>query len=219
MSSPRVPAFQPRLEGGENQGDVVQADGSRVDVLSKPVAPIYGDAGNNGNPQTGQDAEDQLARLLAGADSGQIRTWAGNISQNNARKAQEFFPNSSPLKYVGAYAVPATYQSLTLSEVNRRRFGAYVPWIENQGDDMTPLAGNRIIVAGDSFSLKNGIVDSPSEDAIPVEWQEQMDSEWRQVQINTGPAGGGTFNRQHLAMGRFSMSANPHQSNSTLLPS
>ena len=45
-----------------------------------------------------------------------------------------------------------------------------------------------------------------------------MDSEWRQVQLNMGPAGAGSYNRQHLAMGRFSMNANPHQSNSTLLP-
>jgi hypothetical protein len=214
MSMPRVPVFQPRVDANQ--------EGSRVDVLAQPgqngsqLAPIYGDEQrNNGG---GQDAEDQLARLLAGADSGQIRAWAGNISQQNARKSLEFFPNTSPLKYIGPYAQPATYQSLTLSEVNRRRFGAYVPWVDNQGNDMTPLAGNRIIVAGDPFSLKNGVVDSNNEDAIPVEWQNQMDGEWRQVQLNMGPAGAGSYNRQHLAMGRFSMTANPHQSSSTLLP-
>ena len=161
MSLPRVPAFQqPRPEGTEAKRAAFE--GSRVDVLAKPVAPIYGNEDQRkGGQQTGAqggDAEDQLARMLAGADSKQIRAWAGNISANNARKAREFFPDSSPLKYIGPYASAATYHSLTLSEVNRRRFGAYVPWSPNQGGDMTPLAGNRIIVAGEPFSLKQGVV-------------------------------------------------------------
>jgi hypothetical protein len=228
MSMPRVPAFQPRVQ--ENRGEDKQTPGqtgtgSRVDVLANPLAPIYGDqqgggggGGNNAGGNAGSE-EDQLARLLAGADSGQIRAWAGNISQNNARKAQELFPNTNPLKFVGAHAVPGAYEALSLSELNRRNYGGYMPWVESQTGDMTPLSGNRIIVAGDPFSLKHGVVDSNNEDAIPVEWQNQMNSEWREVQLNQGPAGSGSYNRQHLAMGRFSMSANPHLSSSTLLPS
>lgn len=219
MTMPRVTAFQARVHDSDRSdqsrdtGRVV--DGSRVDVLASPLAPIYGDESSE---QGNQDSEDQLARLLAGADSGQIRAWAGNISESNARKALELFPDTSPMKFVGPYAVPAAFSRLALNEVNRRRFGAYVPWVDNEGGDMTPLGGNRILVAGDPFSLKNGVVDSESEDAIPFEWQSQMDSEWREVQLNMGPGGGGSYNRQHLAMGRFSMGANPHQSNSTLLP-
>src|SRR5688572_29127686 len=162
MSLPRVPAFQqPQAERTEAKRAALEA--SRVDVLAnKQTAPIYGDEQKRGGQQQagqgGGEAEDQLARLLAGADSKQIRAWAGNISANNARKAREFFPDSSPLKYIGQYATPATYHALTLSEVNRRRFGAYVPWTPSQGGDMTPLAGNRIIVAGEPFSLKQGVV-------------------------------------------------------------
>jgi hypothetical protein len=162
MSLPRVPAFQPRPEAERTEAKRAALEGSRVDVLAKPLAPVYGNEERRGGQQQQAgaqgDAEDQLARLLAGADSKQIRAWAGNISANNARKAREFFPDSSPLKYIGPYASAATYHSLTLSEVNRRRFGAYVPWTPNQGGDMTPLAGNRIIVAGEPFSLRQGVV-------------------------------------------------------------
>lgn len=219
MTMPRVTAFQARVHDNDRNDQARDGgrvlDGSRVDVLASPLAPIYGEEGGN---QGGQDAEDQLARLLASSDSGQIRAWAGNISENNARKSLELFPDTSPMKFIGPYAIPANFSRLALNEVNRRRFGAYVPWVD-EGGDMTPLAGNRILVAGDPFSLKNGVVESESEDAIPVEWQSQMDSEWREVQLNMGAGGGGSYNRQHLAMGRFSMGANPHQSSSSsLLP-
>ena|SRR5688572_24513324 len=70
----------------------------------------------------------------------------------------------------------------------------------------------------DADALLGRVLQS-SEDAIPVDWQAQMDHEWRQVHINMGPGGGGSYNRQHLAMGRFSMHANPHKTTSTLLPS
>ena len=70
----------------------------------------------------------------------------------------------------------------------------------------------------DADALLGRVLQS-SEDAIPVDWQAQMDQEWRQVHINMGPGGGGSYNRQHLAMGRFSMHTNPHKATSTLLPS
>ena len=221
MSLPRVPAYQPLIqEKAEANPEVGEGSQARVNVFGDQLSPIYGNGEQGqGNSGQGDDAEEALARLLAGSDSGQIKAWASNIERHNAQKSHEFFPSTNPLKFIGPNATPVAYQLETLSEINRHSYGAYVPYPTNHAD-MTPLSGNEIEVAGKPFNLTSGVDyqenDYEDEDAIPMDWQYQMDGEWRQTHVNTGPAGGGSYNRTHLAMGRFSMNNTAESTESTL---
>lgn len=129
MTTPRVPAFQNRIEPAKADAKgTVAAEGSRVDVnVGRYLPQIYGDQkqNNNGNTGSGGGGDNKgLVEFFAGANTGQLKALAGRVTQPQSRP---MYPAGSVLSLVGPNARPAAFSRMSTAEYNRREWGDFRP--------------------------------------------------------------------------------------------
>ncbi len=136
-TGPKLQAFSPRIKPSEapETNGAQNADGSQVNVPGY-LPGVYRQSEGEGQGQNQGDNK-QLVSFLSNANTAELRTVAGKISQ-------PLFNKDSPLAYLGPNGLAASFSRMGKNEVSRRNdWGDFRPGGSTQAKYL-PSAGKAI---------------------------------------------------------------------------